>query len=666
MTGLRRVRVRDFRRYVDQTFVFGDGTAFVEGPNNAGKTTLFLAVEYAIFGRVGGAGPAPLLRAGAKAMGVELEFEGRDGRTYRLQRMHTKGTRGKAVLGHFTLKVRAGDDAPEQYLCASDFQDTEDVLAERLAAALGVGRRTFDLAVHLRQGTVADLLDGSSQLDIVLGVTGAVAVEEELRALALAATKAADELPAVEATLTRLGTERAERAARVEALAQERAGIAGREVALREARASLTAEAEALRPLERRLQEIERARVAARDAARDLERLQAEGAAAGEEAVLAAAELTAREALAAAQRALDELRGEGEDPSDGLQARKGDLEGRLRRRRAVVEGGRAECEACGQVVDAEHLRRELPALEEELRGVVDALAAATAARKARRAEVEARTEAVADARSGAKEAKRSLDARRSLSERLAAAAAAHGEAERALAGLDPAEGLADEVAAKKADLQGRRSALAVEEKHHAAALARLDADALDAAEGLRRSERDHAATQARRDQLAARLAEGRRLRVLAKAFKAVQETLREGATRKLAARTLELHRHLSGDAGDVLAVEVDPARYAVHVTPADVGESVPATVHLGGGHRLLLGLAERLALAEQLGPVPFVLLDEPTYGLDRERRAALLDRVRSLGVTSQLLVVTHHDVDAPGARRIRVVRDGTQSRVEGP
>ena len=92
---------------------------------------------------------------------------------------------------------------------------------------------------------------------------------------------------------------------------------------------------------------------------------------------------------------------------------------------------------------------------------------------------------------------------------------------------------------------------------------------------------------------------------------------------------------------------------------------VPAGQAQGGGHRLLLGLAARLALAERVGPLPFVLLDEPTYGLDARRRASLLERITELGVTEQMLLITHHDVGAAGANVVRVVRDGATSRVEG-
>ena len=79
---------------------------------------------------------------------------------------------------------------------------------------------------------------------------------------------------------------------------------------------------------------------------------------------------------------------------------------------------------------------------------------------------------------------------------------------------------------------------------------------------------------------------------------------------------------------------------------------------------MLLGIAFRLAIAEQLGRMPFILLDEPTYGLDSARRAELLARVSSLSVADQILVITHHEIGRSTAHRIRVVPEGTASRLE--
>ena len=231
MSGITRVRLRDFRRYHDATFTFGPGTTFLEGENNAGKTSVFYAIEYALFGRAGSnLRPTDLLRPGARGVGVELCFTGRDGRHYRLQRVHVRPPRSRSkVVGHFTLWVRdAEPDAPERYLLSSDFDDLETDLALAVQRALGLGRRGWDLAVHLQQGRIPDILDGSAQLDRVLGVSAAVFVEEELRGMALDREKAAKELPALEATREQLAGQVAAKTERADALSAEAATLSER------------------------------------------------------------------------------------------------------------------------------------------------------------------------------------------------------------------------------------------------------------------------------------------------------------------------------------------------------------------------------------------------------------------------------------------------------
>src|SRR6267142_4098124 len=103
---IKRLRLKGFRRYADETFELDKGVTYIDGRNNAGKTTLFLAIEYALTGTVAGArSQAVLLHPGAKGLGVELVFTGRDAHTYKLQRLHQLPPRAKSrLVGHFTLK----------------------------------------------------------------------------------------------------------------------------------------------------------------------------------------------------------------------------------------------------------------------------------------------------------------------------------------------------------------------------------------------------------------------------------------------------------------------------------------------------------------------------------------------------------------------------------
>ena len=206
---IKRLRLKGFRRYIDSTFELEKGVTFIDGRNNAGKTTLFLAIEYALTGTVVGArSQMMLLNPAAKGLGVELVFTGRDQKTYKLQRLHQLPPKARTKLvGHFTLKEIVGED-DERYVLSSDFQDHEDALAKKLQEITGISRRVLDLAVHVRQGDITKILDGDPRLDIALGITAAQTANEEMRSLALEDEQATEALPALEASLAHVERER--------------------------------------------------------------------------------------------------------------------------------------------------------------------------------------------------------------------------------------------------------------------------------------------------------------------------------------------------------------------------------------------------------------------------------------------------------------------------
>lgn len=675
---IRSVRLRNFRRYEDETFAFTEGLNFIEGENNAGKTSVLYAIEYALFGRVGALTPAALMRPKTRAVGVELVFVGRDGQTYRLQRVHIKPPKSRTkVDGHFTLKVQGPDDAAERYLLASDFEDLETDLAIAIQAALGLSKRAWDLAVHVRQGRIHDILEGTPQLDIVLGVTAAVVVEEELRGMALEREKAASALPALVAALERLRIEQAgheERqaalAAQLEAAEARRAEVAERATALSEARAALA-------PMQVAVDELAAARSEVEAASAAVERASAalEGAEAGPlaEAVAAADAAVARctEARTELREQISALRGTSRD----LDVQRGERAARVSRLEAL--DGAATCDHCGQDVDPEHLAAQLPPLRAELEALVAQVAEADAAVRACEENLEAAEQALTAAELSARDATAAQNRHAELVAALAAEqathaqAVAHSEGVRSRAEVLAAElhlvasdGLAAAVRARQDELTATEARLEADSEHAEAERTRVLDEQAQAAEAHAGAARQVASTEASARKLEHDAAVAAKLRVLSKALKGVQRDLREGATAEMAKRALAIHRHLCGDDKELKGLVIDPKRYVVQVTPADVGARVPAALYQGGGHRLLLGLAVKLALAERIGPCPFVLLDEPTYGLDAQRRRALLDRISSLEVANQLILITHADIGAGAGHRQRVVRDGGRSRVE--
>jgi DNA repair exonuclease SbcCD ATPase subunit len=627
---IRQLRVKGFRRYVDQTFTFGPGVTFIDGRNNAGKTTLFLAIEYALTGTVSGArSQFALLRPGAKGLGVELVFKARDGRTYKLQRIHQLPPRAKSrLVGHFTLKelvTREGAEE-ERYVLSSDFQDHEEVLARKLAELTGMSRRVFDLAVHIRQGEIAQILEGDARLDIALGMTAAGTVNEELRALALEDERAVETLPALEASLAHVEQ------ARTSASTDE-AGLTARREKLEAEQQALEArleqpDGEDDEALEAFVEAVDGWRSAKEDLEREASDLEGPDAAALAVQVEACA---AQVEAARARRPETELRY--------------DLKARVRRREALLEKGLSSCESCGAALDAARARTELVDWKQQLAaleaGAVDE-AALQATLAQRRAEHRARVsleqtitesrEAVVEAEKAARELLPTPDARdlealqtewetRVEQQRLARAT----EQARTEAKLEAVTQSLGELEARLGEERSRGGAL---DREHARLVAEV--------EGLRRCRR-----------------RAEELRTLSAAFKQLQEELRTRTATELAQSMHTIHRALSPD-DEFEALSIDPARYQVLVTPRATGQELPASLSEGGGHRLLLGLAFRLALVKRLGPFPFVLLDEPTYGLDERHRTALLERIAGLGLCEQLLLITHQSMGDVQGPRIHV------------
>ncbi|MHA1518795.1 MAG: AAA family ATPase [Promethearchaeota archaeon] len=131
-----------------------------------------------------------------------------------------------------------------------------------------------------------------------------------------------------------------------------------------------------------------------------------------------------------------------------------------------------------------------------------------------------------------------------------------------------------------------------------------------------------------------------------KIFVEIQTNIRENLSRTLETQILSYHQQLSVD-DEFDRVQVDPKDYHLSVHPKDFKdeEFYPATVYQGGGHKLLLGLAYKLALGELIGTPPFILIDEPTEFMDVGNRQNLLTNINKLSLNSQILLITHQDVE---------------------
>lgn len=72
---LKKLKLKNIRSYAEQEFFFPDGSCLLAGDVGSGKTSILLAIEYALFGLQPGQTGSALLRNNADVGEVSLEFE---------------------------------------------------------------------------------------------------------------------------------------------------------------------------------------------------------------------------------------------------------------------------------------------------------------------------------------------------------------------------------------------------------------------------------------------------------------------------------------------------------------------------------------------------------------------------------------------------------------
>jgi len=181
---IESIRLKSFRKHKDMSLEFDEKFNLIHGRNNAGKTTVFFAIEYCLFGGVVGFKKISQLTSfKSKKVGVELIFRSRNGDRFKLQRMHKLVGKTLAAKGFFTLKKLVDDG--ESYILASDFGDREEDLSLKINELTGISKRFFETGIHFHQGSISEILNGSNKLDIVFGITAATTLSDIFKSSAL-------------------------------------------------------------------------------------------------------------------------------------------------------------------------------------------------------------------------------------------------------------------------------------------------------------------------------------------------------------------------------------------------------------------------------------------------------------------------------------------------
>ncbi|MHA1239550.1 MAG: AAA family ATPase [Promethearchaeota archaeon] len=206
---IESMRLKNFRKHQDLIIDFDEKFNLIHGRNNAGKTTIFYAIEYCLFGGVQGFKKiSQLALFGSSTIGVELILKNKAGQRFKLQRMHKLVGKSLSAKGFFTLKQILDDG--ESYISSSDFGDHEEDLSLKINEFSGISKRFFETGIHFHQGTISEILNGSKKLDIVFGITAATTLADIFKTKALEYEKEIVNIDKVKIQLDQSQKEKAE------------------------------------------------------------------------------------------------------------------------------------------------------------------------------------------------------------------------------------------------------------------------------------------------------------------------------------------------------------------------------------------------------------------------------------------------------------------------
>jgi exonuclease SbcC len=144
-----RLALKNFMCYRDNvpTLSFeGIHIACLCGDNGNGKSALFDAMTWALWGRSRAKSDDDLIHLGQSEMEVELEFNA-DEQRYRVLRKHTKKP-SKGRVGQTVLELQISDNTAFKSVSGNSLQETQQKIAE----ILNLDYETFKNSAFLRQG----------------------------------------------------------------------------------------------------------------------------------------------------------------------------------------------------------------------------------------------------------------------------------------------------------------------------------------------------------------------------------------------------------------------------------------------------------------------------------------------------------------------------------
>lgn len=729
---IKTVRLKNFRRYRDCTISFQSGMNIIIGENNVGKTTIFYAIEYCLFGNVSGfKTPAALLQPKTKTLGVEITFYGKDHELYKLQRIHQKPPKARSTInGFFTLKHiinnhdNSNNEYNEQYVLSSDFGDTEDKLSLKIFELTGITKRLFEVAIHIRQGELTTILEGTPKVDMVLGLTAAGVSEQELRSYALEFEKEISSLDVLKESLRNLESQKQKNSERNEILSKELSEVTEKVTKLQLIKKSFNTIENDIQDISKDLISYQRSTnelnlhlSKMHDISDQLSTLKSKigsNEKINEEIKVKELDITnLRAEINHKEKVISDLLLEKQKIDQNV----GDIQGRIKRREKTKNW--AICEVCGQKIDQEKNNLELNEWNNQLNLLEKEEATNSEKTTALHKEIRIHQEKSTELTRSIADLKHSLDQLTQLETRKNEYSVRLKEFEKNLQNkflslektIEKYSNALDEINLlppnKITNLGFNKPLLqeiddTIQNNNNSAHLSKDCSNIINVYTDYKK-EFDRIFTElnsitiqnktevsllsdnklkiqreidnnkqflSQTDQELARINKelqnmqekeykAKIMRSLSSGLKEVQEKLHEVVSSQLALETHSIHKFISKNIDEYKKIELDAKKYAIQVLPTDIGQLVPASSYQGGGHKLLLGLSFVIAISKIVN-IPFIMLDEPTYGLDITHRENLFSKINELQLCNQILLITHQETDKQlnaSANIIDIVKD---------
>jgi exonuclease SbcC len=162
----QRVKLKGFLCYKDEQEIGFDGNAtlwMLSGLNGSGKSSIFDAVTFALFGhhRGGGQHNQELINKDSDGLLVEFDFL-LDGKGYRAKRTLKRDTRGSARGTQQLFRFDRGANGNGKWLPLED-TGSRDGFNQWISENIGLNYETFTSSVLLLQGKAEKLLDSKPE-----------------------------------------------------------------------------------------------------------------------------------------------------------------------------------------------------------------------------------------------------------------------------------------------------------------------------------------------------------------------------------------------------------------------------------------------------------------------------------------------------------------------